>query len=165
MPPGRSLQMDRRTALYRLYDINDQLLYIGIAFDPATRGYQHKKTKSWWPEVAWRDVTWFETRREAEAAEREALRAERPLYNVAGSSGIPAATSPTVRATPAVVETLRRATSAYKSARTRLKNSETELQEAILTAAADGLTAAQIAKAIEWQYSETQVSQLIHGEA
>jgi hypothetical protein len=38
----------RRTALYRLFDAADDLLYIGVSYDPRDRGYQHVMTKTWW---------------------------------------------------------------------------------------------------------------------
>jgi predicted GIY-YIG superfamily endonuclease len=81
---GRSLNMGQRTALYRFYDSADELLYAGIAFDPRRRGYQHKKTKAWWSEVARTEISWHNTRTEAEAAEREAIAGERPRFNITG---------------------------------------------------------------------------------
>jgi DNA-binding transcriptional regulator YhcF (GntR family)/predicted GIY-YIG superfamily endonuclease len=71
----------QRTALYRLYDADDRLLYVGITSNPNERFGHHAATKAWWPEVARRDIEWRDTRPEAEAAEIEAIRAEAPLYN------------------------------------------------------------------------------------
>lgn len=58
----------KRTALYRLYDANGVLLYIGISGDPKRRFRQHARTKHWWPEVVRKEEVWFDTRREAEDA-------------------------------------------------------------------------------------------------
>jgi predicted GIY-YIG superfamily endonuclease len=70
-----------RTALYRLYDSTDQLLYVGITGDPKVRWAQHAADKTWWPEVSRRDVEWVATRAEAEGAEREAIATEKPTHN------------------------------------------------------------------------------------
>ncbi|MFF4403637.1 GntR family transcriptional regulator [Streptomyces sp. NPDC001404] len=70
-----------RTALYRLYDADDRLLYVGISSMPRTRWQQHASSKDWWPDVATREVEWHETRVGAAAAEAEAIRAEKPAHN------------------------------------------------------------------------------------
>lgn len=70
-----------RTALYRLYDTQRRLLYVGIAADPERRWLQHSGDKVWWPAVARRDTEWFATRPEAAAAEATAIRTERPCHN------------------------------------------------------------------------------------
>jgi predicted GIY-YIG superfamily endonuclease len=71
-----------RTALYRLYDSADALLYVGIAEDPKKRWSEHAADKPWWSNVAQRDVEWFSARELAEAAERVAITSEAPLHNV-----------------------------------------------------------------------------------
>ncbi|HEY9408453.1 MAG TPA: GntR family transcriptional regulator [Jiangellaceae bacterium] len=72
-----------RTALYRLYDATDRLLYIGITKTPATRWQQHarEKSDSWWSDVARKTIEWFNSRPEAEVAEVNAIRTEGPPYN------------------------------------------------------------------------------------
>ena len=75
-----------RTALYRLYDIDDRLLYIGIAVDPETRMRVHSREKTWWPLVAQRSIEWFTDRPAAEVAERVAIVAEKPVHNVSHST-------------------------------------------------------------------------------
>lgn len=81
-PPGR-------TALYRLYDSADALLYIGIAHDPGVRWSRHASTKPWWPDVARKAVEWHDEREIAEALETAAITAEHPRYNVANSPWAP----------------------------------------------------------------------------
>lgn len=71
-----------RTALYRLYDAEGRLLYIGIAGKPEWRWIKHAAEKSWWAEVARRDTVWFSSRKEALAREAEAIVSEEPVYNV-----------------------------------------------------------------------------------
>jgi hypothetical protein len=58
-----------RTALYRLYDQNERLMYIGITANPTARWARHAEEKDWWPRVSIREVEWFSTRAEAEVAE------------------------------------------------------------------------------------------------
>ncbi|MFJ7525154.1 GIY-YIG nuclease family protein [Streptomyces griseus] len=70
-----------RTALYRLFDAQDTLLYVGIAEDPKKRWAQHAADKAWWPQVSRRDVEWLSDRGLAEEAERSAIEAENPIHN------------------------------------------------------------------------------------
>lgn len=71
--------------LYRFYDADRQLLYIGIADgDPTYRWTKHRHGSEWWYLAAYVSVTHvspINSRRRA--AEREAIRAEQPLYNKA----------------------------------------------------------------------------------
>lgn len=73
----------RRTALYRLYDIADRLLYIGIAVNPPARWTGHAREKLWWQEVARITIEWYDTWELAEEAERKAIKVESPTHNVA----------------------------------------------------------------------------------
>lgn len=87
-----------RTALYRLYDETDQLLYIGIATYPPKRFVEHEGDKPWWPQVVRRDVEWIESRAKAETAERCAIAAEQPRYNRIHNIGRPIAAGPSPEA-------------------------------------------------------------------
>lgn len=78
-----------RTALYRFYDADDDLLYVGITENLSVRFASHKATKPWWPDVVRHSVEWRETRAEAEDAEKAAMIAERPKWNVANSPWAP----------------------------------------------------------------------------
>lgn len=69
--------------LYRLFDQKHQLLYVGISASAIARLSQHMSDKSWAADIAHVSVEHFETRTEAAEAEREAIRIERPRYNVA----------------------------------------------------------------------------------
>jgi excinuclease UvrABC nuclease subunit len=70
-----------RTAVYRLYDADDVLLYVGASKNTAQRWSQHAKTKFWWHKVASREVVWFDGRPSALLAEHLAIVAEHPLHN------------------------------------------------------------------------------------
>lgn len=72
-----------RTALYRLYDANGTLLYVGITTNPRQRWTEHAMSKAWWDEVCSKTVEWFEVRIEAARAEAVAVRVERPMWNLA----------------------------------------------------------------------------------
>lgn len=83
--------LDTPQALYRFYNRDGRLLYVGITGDIGVRWRAHNKRKPWWTEVATCTVEHFATRADAEAAEITAIRTERPLYNVAHNNGGPSA--------------------------------------------------------------------------
>lgn len=70
--------------LYRFFDAEGTLLYVGISLNAAARASQHSKGKPWWPQVVRMDVEHFGpiTRRNMERAEKAVIRLERPLHNV-----------------------------------------------------------------------------------
>jgi predicted GIY-YIG superfamily endonuclease len=72
-----------RTALYRFYDADGRLLYIGISRQPDTRWKQHLNNlrKEWTSQATRRTLTWLNSRAEAEMAEVAAIKAEKPLHN------------------------------------------------------------------------------------
>lgn len=72
-----------RTALYRYYDDAGGLLYVGISSDPDQRRDEHAVTAAdtWYPLATSRRVGWFDTRKEAEEAEKLAIRQEAPRFN------------------------------------------------------------------------------------
>ena len=70
-----------RTALYRLYDADDRLLYVGITSDPRARWKTHAAEKAWWNDIAREDLRWHATRPSAEAEELSAIKTEAPLHN------------------------------------------------------------------------------------
>jgi excinuclease UvrABC nuclease subunit len=69
------------TTLYRLFDEDDSLIYVGVSVDIMHRLHQHRQ-KWWWPEVANASFEHFPNRREAEEREREVIEEEAPFYNV-----------------------------------------------------------------------------------
>lgn len=73
---------DKPQTLYRFFDAAGSLLYIGVTQNGAGRIQQHNRDKDWWPQVA---TATFETYPDRDAvlrAEANAIRAERPRYNV-----------------------------------------------------------------------------------
>lgn len=70
-------------ALYRFLGEQGALLYVGITNNPGRRFAQHSSGREWWHEVAEIRIERFSDREAALAAERQAIRTERPRYNVA----------------------------------------------------------------------------------
>ncbi|MFH8410719.1 GIY-YIG nuclease family protein [Streptomyces sp. NPDC018019] len=77
-----------RTALYRLYDAEEDLLYIGISRKLTQRFREHEHSRSWWHCVKYVDLTWFDSHPRAYAAEKAAQHSERPPYNGVGHLGL-----------------------------------------------------------------------------
>ncbi|MEV2239603.1 GIY-YIG nuclease family protein [Micromonospora sp. NPDC049891] len=81
---GQGRVTRRPTALYRLHSGAGVLLYIGITNDVRRRFSNHARRKAWWVDVdpARTRVEWLPCRDEAETAELQAIRDEKPLHNV-----------------------------------------------------------------------------------
>lgn len=71
-----------RTAVYRIRDEGDDLIYIGMTNNVAFRWNSHQIVQPWWGEVRSMTFEWYETRDEAADAEKAAIFAEQPKYNV-----------------------------------------------------------------------------------
>ncbi len=76
----------RRAAVYRLYDTDGVLLYIGSAYDPEERCKAHR-TKPRWPHVARRTEEWFKRRGIAHREELKVVAVEGTRYNAMGAPG------------------------------------------------------------------------------
>ncbi|MFF8784875.1 type II toxin-antitoxin system prevent-host-death family antitoxin [Streptomyces sp. NPDC015125] len=81
--------MSERVALYRLYDAEDHLIYVGVTKDPKTRFRQHRADKPWWPEVAMTDVELHVDSASALTEERKLIRDKLPRYNERGKPWFP----------------------------------------------------------------------------
>lgn len=75
----------RLHVLYRMYDATDALLYVGITMNVEDRFADHRAMKAWWAEVVDIKLEHFPTREAVEQAERDAIRTERPRFNVVHS--------------------------------------------------------------------------------
>ena len=84
-PVVPNLTLSGRTSLYRHFDHAGVLLYVGIAKDPDVRFSLHRSTSAWAQHSADMRVEWYETRDDALRAERQAIAAERPLFNISGN--------------------------------------------------------------------------------
>lgn len=76
------------TWLYRMFDEAGVLLYIGISRDAFIRFAQHAKDKPWISQVAKWERESYPSRAQALRAEKAAIQAEHPLYNVVHNGGI-----------------------------------------------------------------------------
>ncbi len=70
-----------RTVLYRFYERNGELLYVGVTGIPGERWATHSRHAEWWPFIATLTTEVFPTMRQALAAEREAIWDEEPMFN------------------------------------------------------------------------------------
>jgi predicted GIY-YIG superfamily endonuclease len=68
--------------LYRHFDEAGSLLYVGISLSAVNRLSRHSHGSRWFSEIARVEIEKFGTREAAHEAETEAIRRERPKYNV-----------------------------------------------------------------------------------
>jgi len=71
-----------KTALYRQYDKDGKLLYVGISLNYARRLKEHYKGSAWFLDVEKITLEWFDTRDDALKAERDAIKSESPECNI-----------------------------------------------------------------------------------
>jgi predicted DNA-binding transcriptional regulator AlpA len=67
--------------LYRHYDRDGVLLYVGISASTFTRVKQHKSESHWFRRITAITIEHFETMSQAAESERLAIKSEKPLYN------------------------------------------------------------------------------------
>lgn len=82
-PSERLATNESTLVLYRAYNPAMELLCVGVFADALERITEHKERAPWVQEAVWLKVQSFETRKAAEAAALEAIRTERPKYNIA----------------------------------------------------------------------------------
>lgn len=92
------------TQLYRIYDEQVRLLYIGISDNALYRTQTHSVRSPWWPMAATWSVEDIGDRGAAEWAEFEAVRDEGPLYNANYNEWFKGSASDARRAIPARLE-------------------------------------------------------------
>lgn len=75
---------DRPIVVYRLFDAEGDLLYVGCTTDMVRRVVHHRMPSGspWWPLVASYTMTEYPTHEEAFSAETVAIRTEAPRFNV-----------------------------------------------------------------------------------
>lgn len=82
--PDQPTPPPERTALYRLYDAEGRLMYIGISANPGERLKAHRYNlgrQEWARLVARQAIEWHPSRSAALEAEEVAIRRERPPHN------------------------------------------------------------------------------------
>lgn len=88
LDPATLRRMVDLNAVYRMYDHDGRLLYVGRTGDPGTRFSSHTD-KRWFLLVADIKLEWFPTKAAAALAEDRAIQNERPRINIAGSKRRP----------------------------------------------------------------------------
>ena len=73
--------------LYRHFDANDNLLYVGVSSRISQRIKEHSIHSSWWQNVSKITLEHFEIRKEVLEAERNAIIAEQPKHNIIHKNG------------------------------------------------------------------------------
>lgn len=76
-----------RTALYRFYDRDQALLYVGISGQPGERWAKHRRCAPWWARARYVAIEIHETEWEALSAERAAIQDEAPQFNKRSKKG------------------------------------------------------------------------------
>jgi hypothetical protein len=76
--PRRNIE----TYVYRYYDDQDRLLYVGSTSDLAKREAAHLRGSKWFPKVSRREEDLYPHRKLAEDAETEQIRHLMPMYNI-----------------------------------------------------------------------------------
>ena len=141
---------DRPTALYRFFDAEGRLLYVGITFAIGQRWRAHAKEKAWWPQVARKEVEWKPNRYRAWVAEIAAIKAEKPMYNVQDSDVEPGAPPPPggepATAYPSeVLINLREKVSSRTAAERRAAKARAHLGNVISEALREGMKPSEVA--------------------
>lgn len=78
-----SNKLDKDWVVYRHFDADDQLLYVGQSQHYTQRSHEHERSSDWFREVAKITVQHFATRAEMMAAELLAIQTENPIWNKA----------------------------------------------------------------------------------
>ncbi len=71
-----------KTQLYRHFDKNRNLLYVGISLSAIQRLEQHKTDSKWFNQIATITVQHFNSRSDAQWAETQVIHNENPKYNI-----------------------------------------------------------------------------------
>lgn len=67
--------------LYRHFDQNDELLYIGVTSNLFRRTAEHERSSPWFRDIARIDLRHFDSREDAIEAEDRAISNEKPKHN------------------------------------------------------------------------------------
>lgn len=70
-----------REFIYRLYDAEHALLYVGITWNPFVRWTAHSRSKAWWAQVAHAEV-WVCADEDARYWESRCIKEQQPRFNI-----------------------------------------------------------------------------------
>lgn len=74
-------RIPRPHAVYRFYDKDGILLYVGVSYKVLHRLDHHKSTKDWFWKITRIELEWFPSWGPAAGAEVRAILAENPVHN------------------------------------------------------------------------------------
>ena len=77
-----------KTALYRHFDADGRLLYVGISDALSARDQQHRAVAPWHSQIVRTETQWLNSRDHAVALERVAIQYEKPLHNLANTRAL-----------------------------------------------------------------------------
>lgn len=70
------------TALYRFYDADNALLYVGVSRSLPDRWNWHRCRTGWYARARLVSLSFYPSRRDAFCAEAAAIRTQHPLFNI-----------------------------------------------------------------------------------
>lgn len=74
--------MSKKTSLYRHWNADGDLLYVGISLSALYRLSQHRQNADWYDDISEVTIQHFNSREEALRAERLAIQSECPAHNI-----------------------------------------------------------------------------------
>lgn len=143
-----------RTAVYRLFDIDGRLLYVGISNNPHARWRSHAHTKPWWGDVVTREIEWHPTREGAEQAETHLVGALRPKWNTAPGMprrGLPAIAHRRIRRGWTPPQSLLDLIARYEDEQRTAGCTRDEIEAEIVAVMATSVSASRLAKFLPWE--------------
>ena len=75
-----------KTALYRHFDKEGNLLYVGVSLNAIERTISHRDKSHWHQDIARIEIEWHHSRSAAYYAEKKAIQSEHPRYNIRDAS-------------------------------------------------------------------------------
>jgi len=70
------------TDVYKAFDDDGEILYVGISYDASERLRQHRRSSRWWGMATWFEVDRYATREEAENVEAASVMFDDPPFNI-----------------------------------------------------------------------------------
>jgi len=74
--------IEKENILYKIFNCDNEIIYIGITIDFQSRIKDHKYTKDWWSEVSYIRKTKYKNRFKVLEAEKRAIKKYNPVFNI-----------------------------------------------------------------------------------